>query len=236
MSSRFIIALDVDTLKEAERLLKLLSKKVKIFKIGPHLFTRYGQEALKLVKKFKCDVFLDLKLHDIPNTVAGTIRQMARLKVFMLTIHTQGGFKMMKEAVLALKDEARKKNTRKPIILGVTVLSSFDEKTLASLNIKKKLNEQVVSLGRLAKKAGLDGLIVSPKEISIVRKSCGKDLILVSPGIRPKGASKGDQVRVMTPKEAVREGADYIVIGRPVIKSREPLRVVNSILKEIGEA
>lgn len=235
VNQKLIVALDVDSIALARKLLRKLHKKVKIFKVGPSLFARYGPDIIRLVHNFNCKVFLDLKLHDIPNTVASAVRQLTRLKIYMFTIHIQGGIKMMKDAACAAKDEAKKLDISKPIVLGVTVLSSFGKKDLEAMNIRTEVEVQVVHLARLAKRSKLDGVVTSAKEVRYVKKAVGKNFIVVCAGIRPKGTSVNDQKRVKTPKEAIEEGADYIVVGRPIIKSQRPLQTTEGILKEISE-
>ena len=233
MKSKLIVALDVDTMKEAESLLKKLHKEVEIFKIGPQLFTRYGPRIIETVHKFKRGVFLDLKLYDIPNTVANTAAQITRLKVFMFTVHTQGGSKMMREAQRAAVEEAGKIGIKPPVILGVTVLSSFNRKGLKELNVSGTVDEQVTRLVRLARKAGIGGVVLSPKEAAGARKIAGRDFVIVCPGIRPAGYKKDDQKRTAGPKKAIESGADYIVVGRPVIKAARPGKAARKILAEI---
>ena len=231
---KLIVALDVDSITETKRLLNKLSKYVKIFKIGPYLFTRYGPKIIKLVHSYKSEVFLDLKLHDIPNTVANAVRQMVKLKVSILTLHTSGGMEMMKEAYKAKEDEAKKRNIRKPIILGITVLSSFNKRDLLRINIQDNIENQVVCLSRLAKKCHLDGVVASAKEAPAIKKDIGQNFIIASAGIRPANYKADDQKRVMTPKQAVENGVDYIIMGRPIIKSKRPDRAAYDIAKEIS--
>lgn len=211
-----IVALDVPTKVKALSLVKGLKDYVSIFKVGPVLFTGYGPGIVKDIKDCGSSVFLDLKLYDIPNTVASTVKAIAELDVSMFTVHISGGKDMLKAAV-----DAR---SLYPKILGVTVLTSIAEVSI----------EDVMRLVKLAKDTGLDGVIASPLEIESIRKSVGKDFLIVTPGIRPKGTVAGDQKRIATPKEAIQKGADYIVIGRPIIESNQPKEVVKQILDEIG--
>jgi orotidine-5'-phosphate decarboxylase len=222
MNNKLIVALDVKTCKEAKRFVVRLFPKVKIFKIGPALFTAFGPKALELVRKKGAEVFLDLKFHDIPNTVASAVKQAVRLKVKMLTLHVCGGEEMLKRAAEAAKEEAAKLKIKKPILLGVTVLTSDKE----SANARKLVLERA----RLAKKSGLDGIVCSVREAKAVRKACGRGFIIVTPGIRPKGAQAGDQKRVATAKDAFAAGTDYIVVGRPVLEAKDPLEAVKNIL------
>ncbi|MCU0650755.1 MAG: orotidine-5'-phosphate decarboxylase [Candidatus Omnitrophica bacterium] len=224
INDKIIVALDVDTDKQAKRFVDRLHPAVKIFKIGPVLFTAYGPKAIGLVRKKGAEVFLDLKFHDIPNTVAHAVRQAARLEVKMLTLHTSGGEEMLMRAAQAAKEESAKLNIKKPFLLGITVLTS--DKSAA--NTKKT----VLARARLAKKAGLDGIVCSVHEARAVRKACGKNFIIVTPGIRPKTSRAGDQKRVATAKDAFSAGADYIVVGRPILEAADPLKAARDIIKE----
>ncbi|KPK42286.1 MAG: orotidine 5'-phosphate decarboxylase [Omnitrophica WOR_2 bacterium SM23_29] len=231
---RLIVALDVQSLGEAEGLINRLIPAVKIFKVGLGLFTLYGPKAVELVQRKGGKVFLDLKFHDIPNTVANSVKSAARLGVSMIDLHTLGGLEMMRQAVLTAKYEAERLKLDKPKILGVTVLTSLSEGDVKEIGIGRKLDEEVLHLARMAKQARLDGVVASPKEVSLIRKRFGRDFIIVTPGIRPAWAkSKGDQKRIMTPKEAVKAGADYIVVGRPIIEAKNPLKAAKKIIEEI---
>lgn len=231
---RLIVALDVQSLGEAEGLINRLIEAVKIFKVGLGLFTLYGPEAVKLVQRKGGRVFLDLKFHDIPNTVAHSVRSAAKLGVFMINLHVLGGLEMMTQALKAARDEARRLKLDRPKILGVTILTSLSEGDVKDIGIGRKLDEEVLHLARMAKQAKLDGVVASPKEVSLIRKKLGKDFIIVTPGIRPVWAKgKSDQKRIMTPKEAINLGADYIVVGRPIIEAKDPLKAAKRIIKEI---
>ncbi len=232
---KLIVALDVQSLGEAEGLINRLIPIVKIFKVGLGLFTLYGPEAVKLVQKKGGRVFLDLKFHDIPNTVAHSVRSAAKLGVFMINLHVLGGQEMMRQALKAARDEAKRLKLNKPKILGVTILTSLNEGDVEEIGIERNLDKEVLHLAEMAKKAGLDGIVASPKEINIVRKKLGSEFIIVTPGVRPSWAkAKGDQKRIMTPKEAIKAGADYIVVGRPIIEAKDPLKAAKRIIKEIG--
>ncbi len=222
ISHKLIVALDINTFKEAKRFVGQLFPKVQIFKIGPVLFTAYGPKVIELVRKKGAEVFLDLKFHDIPNTVANAVRQAARLRVRMLTLHTAGGEEMLKVAARATQDEARRLKIKKPVLLGITVLTSD--------KVKTGTLKTVLERAKLAKACGLDGVVCSVQEAAAVRKVCGKDFIIVTPGIRPKGAEAGDQKRVATAKDAIAAGANYIVVGRPILEAKDPLGVVKNIL------
>jgi len=229
MKDRVIVALDVNTLKEEERFLDILSPHIQIFKIGMELFYSCGAKAIELVRKYDRDIFLDLKFHDIPNTVYGASKIAAKLGVFMFNVHALGGLDMMKKAVEGAEEESEKLGVARPKILGVTVLTSMDKEAIVKTGINKSPEDQVLNLASLAKEAGLDGVVASPEEIIAVRKSAGKDFLIVTPGVRPEGSDAGDQKRMATPKEAFQRGADYIVIGRPVTKAKDPVAVLMSL-------
>ncbi len=229
MKDRVIVALDVNTLKEEERLLDILAGEVQIFKIGMELFYSCGPKAIELVKKYDKEIFLDLKFHDIPNTVYAASKAAVRFGVFMFNVHASGGIDMMKKAVEGAEEESEKLGVARPKILGVTVLTSLDKEGLNKIGIIKTPEEEVLNLARLAKETGLDGVVASPEEITAIRKNTGKDFLIVTPGVRPEGSEAGDQKRVTTPKEAFQRGADYIVIGRPITKAKDPVKVLRSI-------
>ncbi len=215
---KIIIALDVNTIKETQRLLDILSPHVMIFKVGMELFYSCGAKAIELIKKHDREIFLDLKFHDIPNTVKNAARVAAKMGVFMFNVHASGGTNMMKAALEGAEEESARLGVDRPRILGVTVLTSMEA-----------TQGQVLMLSALAKKAGLDGVVASPKETAVIRKEIGKDFLIVTPGIRPEGSEKQDQKRTATPQEAIQAGADYIVIGRPVTKAKDPLKVLEGI-------
>src|SRR3989338_1374796 len=229
MKDKIIIALDVNTLKEEERLLDILSAEVQVFKIGMELFYSCGVKAIELVRKYDKDIFLDIKFHDIPNTVYGASKAAARFGVFMFNVHAIGGLDMMKKAVEGAEEESEKLGMARPKILGVTVLTSLDKAALNRIGIDKTPVEEVLNLAGLVKEAGLDGVVASPEEIIAIRKNTGKDFLIVTPGVRPEGIEAGDQKRVATPKEAFQRGADYIVIGRPVTKAKDPVKAIEAI-------
>ncbi len=235
-SERLIAALDVPTLKEAENLVETLKPLGITFKVGLELFYSEGPAVVKIIQSHGCKVFLDSKFHDIPNTAAGASRAAARMGVFMYNVHTSGGIEMMKCASDAAREEAHKLGKVPPKILGVTVLTSIDNTVLREqLSITKKLEDQVAFQAHLAQKAGLDGVVASPKEIGLIRKECGPNFLIVTPGIRPQDSSLDDQQRVMTPRQAAIQGADYIVVGRPITKAQDPYNSALAIVKEFEE-
>ncbi|MFA6600552.1 MAG: orotidine-5'-phosphate decarboxylase [Candidatus Omnitrophota bacterium] len=230
MSKRLIVALDTPTLEGARKLIKQLEGVVSYYKVGMELFTAHGWEAVKLVRKSGAGVFLDLKFHDIPTTVARTAAVVCDHDVDMFNIHTLGGYEMMR-AVRKQVDEC-KAGTGKPLILGVTILTSHTEDEIQKdLGIRRKLQAQVLALAGLARKAGLDGVVCSPQEITMLRKRFPKNFVIVTPGVRPAGSETGDQKRTLTPVEAIQRGADYIVVGRPITASPDPRKSAINLLK-----
>jgi orotidine-5'-phosphate decarboxylase len=218
---------------------------VGVFKIGNQLFTAEGTKVIKMVQEKGGKVFLDLKFHDIPNTVARAAEVVSKLGVYIFDIHTSGGYEMMKAAVEASKKSSFALGISKPLILGVTLLTSINQEILEKeIGIKKSLEEQVVHLAKLAKAAGLDGVVASPWEIKALRAACGEGFVILTPGIRPvclcvtcrqDGKSDDDQKRIMTPQEAIKLGADFIVIGRPITNATNPVKASQEILKEMEE-
>jgi orotidine-5'-phosphate decarboxylase len=232
-AEKIIVALDVDNVKKASALVKELSPLISFFKVGMKLYTACGPRIITVLKKLGIKIFLDLKFHDIPNTVAATAEVVTRLGVEMFNIHLSGGRKMIRATVEAARETANKKGLPVPTILGVTVLSSFDEKMLKEITGAGSLEEHVVRLALLGRDNGLDGVVASPREIGLIRKKCGPEFLTVTPGVRPLWASLDDQSRVLTPRQAFDAGADYLVMGRPIIAHPSPLEAVQKILIEI---
>ena len=229
-NEKLIVALDTKSLDEAASLVDKLIPEVKIFKVGLGLFTLYGYAAVEMVKDKGGKVFLDLKFHDIPNTVASAVISASNLGIFMLNVHTLGGSEMMRKAAEAAKGKAEK-----PKILGVTVLTSMDQKAINEVGIEKSIEEEVLNLATMARDAGLDGVVASPQETSAIRKKLGKDFIIVTPGVRPEWAARGDQRRVATPSSAIKAGADYIVVGRPIIESGNPIEAASKVIEAVKD-
>ena len=231
-----IVALDFSSLKEAEAIVKKVSPLVKTFKVGKELFTSAGPEAVKMVHSYKCRVFLDLKFHDIPNTVGAACEAASKLGVFMMNVHALGGQTMMVNAVQAVHKAIAEKKTPAPKIVGVTVLTSLTDKDLKQIGLQKKVKQEVEDLAVLAQRCGLDGVVASGQEIQPIRRVTGKNFLIVTPGVRPIWAAHGDQKRVMTPKEAISLGADYIVVGRPITQHPQPLLAAEKILEEVSSS
>lgn len=232
---RLIVALDVDTKEKALALIEKLKENVKIFKIGSELFTSCGPGIVEDVKNKGCEVFLDLKFHDIPNTVAKSAVAAVRLGVLLFNVHALGGPDMMKKAARTVTEEAERLKINKPKIIAVTMLTSMDENNLKKIGVDDNMEKQVLRLARLAKDSGLDGVVASPSEAELIREEMGKDFLIVTPGVRPSWAAKDDQRRITTPKEAIDNGANFIVIGRPIIEAPDPLSAARKILEEIGQ-
>jgi orotidine-5'-phosphate decarboxylase len=227
-----IVALDVADLASAAALVEQLYPTVTLFKVGLQLFTAEGPRAVEVVRQRGGSVFLDLKLHDIPNTVAGAVREAARLGVVMCTLHASGGRSMLQAAAQAVAGIGSAMR-----LLAVTVLTSLDSRGLAEVvGSKLDLAAQVVRLASLAREVGLDGVVASPHEISVLRATLGPSICLVIPGIRPVWAEAEDQRRVMTPHEAAVAGADYLVIGRPITAAADPVQATHRIVDELKAA
>ena len=234
--NRLIVPLDVDSLADANRIVTQLSDCVGTFKVGKQLFTAAGPVAVKRLIEKKKEVFLDLKFHDIPNTVEGAVASATMIGAKMINMHTSGGVLMMRAAREAAERAASKLDIPVPTLLGVTILTSIDEETFQrDFGTRRKLQDQVAHLAELSQTAGLDGVVASPLEIERVREVCGGDFVIVTPGIRPSWAASGDQRRIMTPAEAVAKGADYIVVGRPITASDSPREAAHAIISEIKE-
>ena len=230
---KIIFALDVHGLEDIDRWADRLSGKVGMFKVGKELFTSCGPAAVKAVQRAGGQVFLDLKYHDIPNTVASAMLEAARLGVTIANLHALGGGEMMESAATAVHKEFS--DAERPRLLAVTILTSSTVETLRQIGIEHSVQDMVVRLARLAKSSGMDGVVASPLEIGLIREACGPDFLIVTPGVRPSFASVDDQKRIMTPAEAVSCGADYLVIGRPIAKAADPVVAAELIANEIME-
>src|SRR6185369_11308965 len=227
---KIIFALDVHGLDDIDRWADTLTGKVGMFKVGKELFTSCGPAAVKAVQRHGGQVFLDLKYHDIPNTVAKAMLEAARLGVQLTNLHALGGAEMMETAATAVRKEF---GDDRPRLLAVTILTSSTAETLRGVGIDHPLEQMVVKLAKLAQEAGMDGVVASPLEIELIRAACGPDFLIVTPGVRPTFASVDDQKRIMTPAEAVGAGADYLVIGRPIAKAADPAAAADLIVDEI---
>ena len=237
--------MDFPSLHNAFKFAQSVSELVGIFKINIHLFTAEGPPALEKLRQLGPEIFLDLKFHDIPNTVAGAVSAAINLPgVRLLDVHTLGGLGMMQAAARA-RDESTLPKAQRPKLLGVTILTSMDSTSMRGVGISGPASTRVVKLARLAQEADLDGVVASPLEVRAIRRACGKDFLIVVPGVRPEvtgrigrapGRKKDDQARVATPAEAIRAGADYLVIGRPITAAPSPVAAARAILEEMASA
>ena len=231
---KIIFALDVEHFREAQKWVTLLKDRVGIFKVGKQLFTHAGPKVVDMIRQKGQNVFLDLKYHDIPNTVAKAGEEATKLNVTMFNLHALGGFEMMKKTVEASRAAAKKLGIPKPLILAVTILTSMDEEALKEVGVQVPILDEVGRLALLSMKAGIDGVVASPQEISVIRQKCGEKFIIVTPGIRSPTDKKDDQKRTLSPKEAVAAGANYLVIGRPIKEAKDPIEAVQRIIEDIS--
>jgi len=230
--NRLIVALDTDGLAPALAVARRLRPLAGMFKIGSQLFTAEGPRAVERIAAFGAGIFLDLKFHDIPNTVAGAVRAAAGLPgVALVNVHASGGLEMMQAAARAVAGLRRR-----PRVLAVTILTSLDAAALRRIGISGSPRSRAVALARLAQKAGLDGVVCSAHELQAIRSTCGPRFLTVVPGIRPAAAARGDQSRTATPAQAIRNGADYLVIGRPITEAHDPRTAAQAILDEIANS
>jgi orotidine-5'-phosphate decarboxylase len=226
---RLIVALDVPTVEQATALVERLSGHVGMFKVGSQLFTEVGPEFVRYLVARGQKVFLDLKYHDIPNTVANAVSRAAHLGVSLMTLHALGGKAMLEAAAGALPAMGAR-------LLAITILTSHDEETLGEIGLDGSIEDAVRRFALLAREARVDGVVASPHEVKRIREACGPDFLVVTPGIRPVGAGKDDQARAATPAAALAAGADYLVVGRPIIEAGDPLAAARSIVADMGRA
>ncbi|WP_226702672.1 orotidine-5'-phosphate decarboxylase [Microbulbifer elongatus] len=229
VSSPVIVALDYDNAEAALAMAAQLDPAVCRVKVGKELFTIAGPDLVRKLVESGFQVFLDLKFHDIPNTVAAAVRAAANLGVWMVNVHASGGERMMKAAAEALAPLGEDR----PLLIGVTVLTSTSEDELAPVGVNRALKDQVLALANLAKTSGLDGVVCSAQEAEVLKAACGSEFALVTPGIRPIGADAGDQRRIVTPVDALRKGSDYLVIGRPITGAENPAAALKAIVADI---
>ena len=234
--NKLIVALDVDTVTRARELFSALREIAGMFKIGTQLFTAAGPMFVREIISAGGRVFLDLKYHDIPNTVAAASIEAARLGVSIFNVHAAGGSEMMRRTAEAVTAVSERENITRPKVIAVTLLTSADASVLAEIGVGNAPENQVVSLARLAATSGLDGVVASPLEVTTIRTAvASKDFMIVTPGVRPLGADANDQKRLMTPAGAIRAGSDYLVVGRPIIEAADPVKTAREILREIDE-
>jgi orotidine-5'-phosphate decarboxylase len=228
---RLIVALDVPNATQARQVFRTLGDNVSFYKIGKQLFTAEGPELVRELVSSGRKVFLDLKFHDIPNTVAEAVRSAARLGVSMVNVHASGGSKMLRAAV-----EAAAQSESEPLVLAVTVLTSLSDSDLQEIGVSGGALSQVLRLAALARNAGCGGVVASAREAKELRREMGLGFVIVTPGVRPAGAALGDQSRVLTPAGAIAAGADYLVVGRPILEAGDPAAAASEILAEMDEA
>jgi orotidine-5'-phosphate decarboxylase len=235
MKDRLCLALDIEDEKEILRIVEELKDEVGYFKLNS-AFTKNGPELIKKIKTKKAKLFLDLKFHDIPNTVGNYASIVTAMGIDIFNVHASGGFEMMKSAVMSAEETSKKLKIPKPKVIAVTILTSLNQDALKNeLNITENLEDQVVHLALLAKKAGCDGVVASAKEASLIRKACGTDFLIITPGIRPSWSEKGDQKRVLEPKDAIKAGSSLLVIGRPILDAEDRKAAAKKIIDEIDK-
>ena len=230
---RLIVALDVSTMDEVKAIVTSLGDSVSFYKVGMELFYAEGEKTIRYLQEQGKYVFLDLKLHDIPNTVAHGVSSLTYVGANLITIHGQGGPVMMKAAVQAARESAEKLSVERPKLLAITVLTSFDEEAWTATGGQLPISDQVIRLAKLAKECGMDGVVCSALEAKMIRQACGEDFLIVTPGIRPSFATTDDQKRIATPASALQDGASRLVIGRPITQSKKPREAVRLIIEEM---
>lgn len=231
--SKVIVALDYTNVQSAENIVKDLGDSVDFYKVGLELFLNSQGRILEFLKKKDKKIFLDLKFHDIPNTVAQAAKWAADLEVEMFNVHSSGGREMQKMVVEAVNFEAIKNAVKPPLLIAVTVLTSFDEESFSEVGFKKQINESALQLAKISHETGMDGVVCSALESMSIKKAFGNDFLTVCPGVRPLWAASQDQKRIVTPKQAQENLADYIVIGRPITANAEPVKAALRILEEL---
>ena len=230
---RLIVALDVSTMDDMKEIVTSLGDAVSFYKVGMELFYAEGEQTVRFLQEQNKQVFLDLKLHDIPNTVAHGVSSLTRLGANLITMHGQGGPVMMKAAVQAARETAEQLGVERAKLLAITVLTSFDDEAWTSTGGQLPISDQVIRLAKLAKECGMDGVVCSALEAKMIREACGEDFLIVTPGIRPSFATTDDQKRVATPASALQDGASRLVIGRPITQAENPREAVRLIIEEM---
>ena len=230
---RLIVALDVSTMDAMKEIVTSLGDAVSFYKVGMELFYAEGEQTVRYLQEQNKQVFLDLKLHDIPNTVAHGVSSLTRLGANLITMHGQGGPVMMKAAVQAARETAEQLDVERTKLLAITVLTSFDDEAWTSTGGQLPISDQVIRLAKLAKECGMDGVVCSALEAKMIREACGDDFLIVTPGIRPSFAATDDQKRIATPASALQDGASRLVIGRPITQAENPREAVRLIIEEM---
>ncbi len=236
IKEKIVLALDVETYEEAKKLVDELSPYTGVFKVGLQLYCAFGNEIVNYIKEKNAGFFLDVKLMDIPNTVQKASENIVLRGASFFNVHALGGVEMMMGAIKGAKDAIQKTGAKPPIILAVTMLTSISQEVLDDeLKINKNVSAYAIELAKLAKKAGLTGVVASPLELVEIKKACGDDFKVLCPGIRPLWSAKNDQKRIATPSETIKNGADYIVLGRAITKAENPVEAMKKVYEEIGE-
>jgi orotidine-5'-phosphate decarboxylase len=233
---KLIVALDLDSADQARSIINDLRDSVGMFKIGLQLFLAAGPAFVREMAGSGLRIFLDLKFHDIPQTVASAGTEAARLGVFMFNVHAAGGSEMMRRTVNAVKETAATEGLPETKVIAVTVLTSLDQAALSATGVYTAPAEQVLRMSRFAQDAGMHGVVASPLEAAAIRETAGASLLIVTPGVRPRATSHDDQARVMTPADAIEAGADYLVVGRPILRAADPVTAARAIVEEIETA
>ena len=231
--NRLIVALDVHSMSDVSALVKTLGESVSYYKVGMELFYRVGTEVLTYLHGQGKSIFLDLKLHDIPNTVAEGLCSLMNLHADMLNVHASGGYEMMRTAVERVREKAVQDGIPAPKLIAVTILTSIGGDDWKEMGFSQEIREQVIRFASLAKKAGMDGVVASPQEAAAIRETCGPDFLIVTPGIRPAGADINDQSRIATPSAALQNGASHLVVGRPIRAAKDPKAAAEAIIREM---
>lgn len=231
--NRLIVALDVHSMTDVHTLIERLGDSVFYYKVGMELFYRVGTEVLTYLHDQKKSIFLDLKLHDIPNTVAEGLCSLINLHADMLNVHASGGYEMMRISVERVHEKAAQDGIPTPKLIAVTILTSIGSDDWKEMGFSQEIRKQVIRFASLAKKAGMDGVVASPQEAAAIREACGPDFLIVTPGIRPAGADINDQSRIAMPSVALRNGATHLVVGRPIRAAKDPKAAAEAIIREM---
>jgi orotidine-5'-phosphate decarboxylase len=229
--NRLIVALDVHSMTDVHTLIERLGDSVSYYKVGMELFYRVGTEVLTYLHDQKKSIFLDLKLHDIPNTVAEGLCSLINLHADMLNVHASGGYEMMRISVERVHEKAAQDGIPTPKLIAVTILTSIGSDDWKEMGFSQEIRKQVIRFASLAKKAGMDGVVASPQEAAAIREACGPNFLIVTPGIRPAGADINDQSRIATPSAALRNGATHLVVGRPIRAAKDPKAAAEAIIR-----
>ncbi|MBP2645507.1 MAG: Orotidine 5-phosphate decarboxylase subfamily 1 core [Firmicutes bacterium] len=235
MNQRLIVALDCTTMEQVQEMVAKLGDSVQYYKVGMELYYSVGRQAIQFLRQQNKEVFLDLKLHDIPNTVARSASVLTHMGATMFNVHASGGPSMMKATAIAVAEAAENAGIKKPKLIAVTILTSMDEPEWRSLGYNTSVAGQALHLARLVKEVGLDGVVASPHEAKAIRKECGPEFLIVTPGIRPVGSASNDQSRIATPGGALRSGASHLVVGRPITGATDPKAAALAIIREMEE-